>query len=252
MPNSALAITSELRALSNSSVVRKWVVVFGELFAREITPELVKVWCRLLADVDAEALNRACERAAKTCKFFPSPAEIRGQLDQANAGAFDLEAEEKWQNLLVWVRRFYHPDLGVTRGALLQLDPTVEFAARATGGLHWIESCPESELQWAKKRFMETLSRIRETGQMEQLLSDGEAKRILARLQAGPPQPIRSQPAPARESSEVRPSKSEVRAVLDKALSTSTATADMSDETDEEFEGRKREQKERLAAWVAT
>jgi len=246
VPNSELATTSEPRALSNSSVVRKWIVTFGEIFGREITPELVKVWCRLLADVDAEALNRACERAAKTCKFFPSPAEIRGQFDQANAGGFELEAEEKWQNLLAWVRRFYHSDLGVTRGAP-QLDPTVEFAARAAGGFHWLECCPESELQWAKKRFMETLSCIHETGKAEQLLGDGEAKRILATLQASLSQRKHEQLAPARESSAVRPSKSEVRAVLDKALSAPTVTADTMSE--EEFEGRKREQKERLAAW---
>lgn len=199
MPNSALATTSEPRALSNSSVVRKWIVVFGELFAREITPELVKVWCRLLADVDAEALNRACERTAKTCRFFPSPAELRGQLDQVNARGFELEAEGKWQELLVWVKRFYHPDLGVKRGAP-RLDPSVEFAARAAGGFHWLECCSESELQWAKKRFIEALSRAHEADEAAHPLTDGEAKRILVDLRAGPPQPTRKQLAPSSEA----------------------------------------------------
>ena len=247
MPSNALTTISRPQVSSNSLVVRKWIVTFGEIFGREITPELVKVWCRLLADVDAEALNRACERAAKTSRFFPSPAEIRGQLDQANARGFELEAEETWQKLLAWVRRFYHPDLGVTRGAP-QLDPAVEFAAHAAGGFHWVEGCPESELQWAKKRFVETVSRIRETGQVEQLLSECDGKRILATLQAGPPpQPKHEQLAPAREDSAGPPSKSEVRAVLDKALSASTVTVDAM--SDEEFERRKREQKSRIATW---
>lgn len=246
MQNSALATISEPRASSNSLVVRKWIVTFGEIFGREITSELVKFWCGLLADVDADALDLACERTAKTCKFFPSPGEILGQLAQANARGFELEAEEKWQKLLAWVKRFYHPDLGVKRGAP-QLDPVVAHAARAAGGFHWLECCSESELQWAKKRFVESFTRVHETGEVEHLLSDGEAKRILANLRMGPPQPIRSQLAPARESSTVRPSKSEVRAVLDKALSAPTATANAM--TDEEFERTKREKIAALIAW---
>lgn len=247
MQNSALATISEPQASSNSLVVRKWIVTFGEIFGREITPELVKVWCKLLADVDAEALNHACERAAKTCKFFPSPAEIRGQLDRANAAGFALEAEEKWQQLLEWVKSFYHPNIGVKRGAP-QLDPAIQFAARVAGGFHWLESCPESELQWAKKRFIESFSRVHETGEVEHLLTDGEARRILATLRAGLPQSINRQLAPAPEALRYCPSKSEVRAALDRAISLPVATAAMSDE---EFEERKREQKRRLEEWEA-
>ncbi|MGC1107111.1 MAG: hypothetical protein WA876_11280 [Candidatus Acidiferrales bacterium] len=236
MPQNALATTSKPPASPSNLLARKWIVVFGELFAREITPELVSAWCMLLGDIEPRLLDQACDRTARTCKFFPTVADVRAQLDQAAATAFELDAERAWHELLAWVKRFFHPDLGVTCSAP-QLDPAIEFAARAAGGFRWLETCSESELQWAKKRFVEALSRQNKAGETAQLLGDGEAKRALRILKAGPLHAEQKRivavviPGTQRLSPpSPQPSASTVM-------------------TEEELERRKRDQRERLKEW---
>ena len=238
-----------------SLLIRQWIVTYADTYRnRDGMPRDVsdgrqaKIFETALRDIPTEQLAVAFDRVLQVCKFFPTPADIRAQLDQANAGGFELKAEEKWQQLLEWVRAFYHPDLGVKRGAP-QLDPVVAHAARAAGGFHWIECCPEATLWALKKNFIESFTRVHETGAVEHLLSDGEAKRILANLRTVLPEPIRTELAPAHEPSPTHPSKSEIRAVLDCVLSSAAPTA--ATMSNEEFERRKSEQKRRLEEWVA-
>ena len=75
------------------------------------------------------------------------------------------------------------PDTGIRRGAP-RLSPAVERATRAVGGLNFIERCSEEELVWWQKNFLTAFTNVHETGQVEHLLGEGEAKRILARLAA--------------------------------------------------------------------
>ena len=225
MPNSELATTSEPRALSNSSVVRKWIVTFGEIFGREITPELVKVWCGLLSDIPPDALNLACEGTAKSCKFFPSPGEIRAKLDQVGEQGRELEAEHAWRHALDWIGRWYQPDVEISWSAP-ELPPEITHAIRAAGGMHMLFGCPEADLVWRKRDFIADYSRTEELGRKEHLMTDGAAKRILATLQADSSRQL----APARESPSFQPNKAEVRSALDKAVLAPAAIAEMSEE----------------------
>jgi hypothetical protein len=115
------------------------------------------------------------------CKFFPTPAEIRGLIDKVNANGIQLQAEEAWQLAIDWVMRHYHPDIGVSRRAP-QLDATIERAVRAAGGMNFLYNCSREDLQWAKKRFLEYFVRIHETGQAQHLLTSSEAKNLLAKI----------------------------------------------------------------------
>jgi len=165
-------------------VVRKWLVVFGSLFQREITPLLIGAWCELLADLDARMLEKACAEAARTCRFFPSPGEIRALLKQAESNSFELKAETEWQKLLTWVSNNVFPDTGIRRGAP-RLSPAVEHAAKAAGGVDFLERCSKHELVFARKTFLAAYANVHETVQVEHLLGDGEAKQILSRLKEG-------------------------------------------------------------------
>jgi hypothetical protein len=158
--------------------------VFGSLFQREITPFLIGAWCELLADLDAGMLENACAETAKTCRFFPNPGEIRALLKQAEGNIFELKAETEWQKLLAWVRDNVFPDTGVRRGAP-QLAPTIEHAAKAAGGVYFLERCPEQQLVFARKTFLAAYSNVHKTEKYPHLIGDGEAKQILKRLTAG-------------------------------------------------------------------
>lgn len=196
MPNSELGTICAQQVSSCSEVIRRWLVAFGELYRQEITPALVGTWEMLLADVPPDILDRACQQGAKTVKFFPTPADVRSQIAAADAAGLRLEVEQKWQRYLAWLRECYDPNLGVGRGAP-PLEPAVGLAARAAGGHRWIERCQEPELQWARKRFIEAYTNVSELGQVEHLLSVGEAKRILRRLAVVPESPSQKTLTPA-------------------------------------------------------
>lgn len=177
MPSSGLAIISGPPDSSSETVIRQWLVRFAEHCrqkgrAAEITTALVKSWVDVLGHVDPKLLDAACRKTALTCKFFPTPADVYERIDQTNTKAAELEAEAAWQRTLKFA---VNPGFS----GLKELDARSQHAARAAGGLSWIESCPATELPWAQKRFIESYLRIEELHLAENLLTDGEAKKLV-------------------------------------------------------------------------
>ena len=110
-----------------------------------------------------------------TCgQFFPTPGEVRARIDNAEVKGIELKAVEAWDRALSVAERDGH--------GYDALDAAMQHAIRAAGGLTWIESCALTELQWARKRFLEDYTLSRETQQAGNLLSDGEAKKIVRQL----------------------------------------------------------------------
>ena len=194
MPNNRLAQISALPdSRSTEQVIREWLVKFAELYRKNgapypLTPVMTALWIDSLNDLDAEMLDAACRNLVRTvrCFEFPVPADIRAQIDQADAKAFELEVETEWQKLLVWVRENVFPDTGIRRGAPI-LSPAVEHAAKAAGGIYFIERCSEDQLGWCRKTFLTVYENVHDVANAEHLLGHGEAKRILNQLKAGPP-----------------------------------------------------------------
>lgn len=231
--------TSRQPGSETEQVVRKWLVIFGSLFQREITPLLIGAWCELLGDLAPGMMERACSQTAKTIRFFPSAGDIRAQLDQAEAKGFELEAETEWQKLLAWVRENVFPDTGIRRGAP-KLAPAVNHAAKAAGGIYFIERCSEEQLVWCRKTFLAAFENIHETREAEHLLGDGDAKRIIGKLVVGAEN--RNQLAsPPEEAEGPLPPLAEVRAVLERV-------ADIPSE--EEWERRKLDLKRQANEWA--
>ncbi len=279
MPKSALAAsegrTQRLNAFS--AVLTEWLRKWARLHSIgrepiELTEEDFAVYAEALSDLSVEHLDAACLKAEQTCRFFPKPADIRAEIDEADASGFQIEGEQKWQQYLAWLHKWYDPNLGVMRGAP-PLEPAVEHAAQAAGGHHWVESCPEQELQWAGKRFTQTYTRLQETRQVEHLLTRGEARKILAgltaraaeqnaRLLAPPAVPEGQSDAPPDSDSQPKNS-GPPKAVIPKfeplpPVSTEDPpSAPLFAEpkpyqppSEEEFERRKREQRARLDAYL--
>ena len=59
-------------ASKTERIIRKWLVIFGSLHQSEITPLLIGSWCELLGDLDADAIESACNQTARSCRFLPS------------------------------------------------------------------------------------------------------------------------------------------------------------------------------------
>lgn len=182
MQTNALSPTCE-RPASSSEVARQWLVKFAEICQKPITPALAGIWAEQLSDIAPALLNCACDRLAKTWTsgFLPTPGNVRVQIETANSSGLELEAAEAWERWFVHVKHFYHPDIGWD-GRAPKLDAITEHAGGAAGGAHWVEVCPESDLQWARKRFIDAYKLAHKTGQVRNLLTRGEAKSILKRL----------------------------------------------------------------------
>ncbi len=237
--------------------LQKWARVYSLATSRtdlrQIPEGTFAVYAEALEDLTPEQLDAACHRVTQVCRFFPTPADIRAQIDRANTGGFQLEAEQAWQEVLTWVNLYVLPDIGIARGAPT-LPPAVEHAAKAAGDVRYLECCSEEELGWRKKDFIRDYSTIHETGQVEHLLTRGEARCILAQL-SKPPEPKR---LPAPQSSEPptnrpEPSEQEVLAdfaVLGQKLDMQPAVEHQG-VSDEEWERRKREQKKGFKDWLA-
>ena len=138
---------------AHSDLIKKWLMVFGEVYGKEVTTSLTRIWFAALSGVESSALNRACEKTSKESRFFPTPAEVLSHIKNANEVLSDLEAEKDWQKSLR-----YAQDLGcdyAIESAKGPNDPVLEAAVRAAGGWRWIAGCCTEELQWAKKKFIE-------------------------------------------------------------------------------------------------
>lgn len=247
MPSNAISTISKSQASQTERVIRKWLVVFAELCPRDLTPFLISSWCELLGDLPAATIETACKQVARTCRYFPTPGEIRTQVEAAEVKGFELEAACEWEKLLSWIRENVFPDTGVQKGAP-RLSAAVEHAAKAANGIFYIERCSADDLVWARKAFIAAYKNVHETDQVSHLLGEGEAKRILAKLKS-PPSANESQKKLAVVSERDRPSRAEVREVLERV----TADRPRTDSTESHEDLRKKweEQKARARAWVA-
>lgn len=78
------------------AMILKAMALYGELFpgfGESISPERGSLYCRLLDDLDAEALKHGLAQAAKTCTRFPTVADIRRCAAGNSAARLELEAE---------------------------------------------------------------------------------------------------------------------------------------------------------------
>ena len=95
-----------------------------------MTPDLVKLYFRLLDDLDEEILSRALTQEAKECTQFPTPAHIHKIADRLSAGNVDIEAEEALAKLDQLVSRW-----GVDR--------TPEYVGKSAKYPDGFRRCPE-------------------------------------------------------------------------------------------------------------
>jgi hypothetical protein len=174
----APGIISQTPDCFSGTIARQWLVKFGEICQKEVSSALFAIWDEQLRDIAPDLLDRACDKLAKTWQsgFLPTPGNVRAQIAQADAKGLHVEAEEGWHRALRCSKEYF----GSSR--VPDLDPVTDRAARAAGGLSFIESCSSEELVWAKKRFLENYVRLREAGESENLMTNGEARKFIREL----------------------------------------------------------------------
>jgi len=140
---------------------------------KETAPLLASIWSEALEDVPTEALEPILRATLRSCKWFPTVADILSHVESAEGA----RCEDEWQRLLEYCRRWVNPDIGMERAPKLPAD--IAHAANAAGGLYFLESCSTDNLVWAKKRFIEDLTRQRESGDIAACLPDSPLGKLL-------------------------------------------------------------------------
>jgi hypothetical protein len=153
----------------------------GPAVTKETAPAVAEIWAEALEGIPTDALEFAFKGTLRTCKWFPTPADILAHIESAQ----DSRAENEWQNLLEYISRHVNPDLaGATFGnsgaCAPRLSPEIDHAARAAGGLHFLLSCSQGDKVWAKKRFLEDLTRQRTSGDIAAYLPPSDLEKLLA------------------------------------------------------------------------
>lgn len=183
-------------APDRDQLIRSWLLRFALNASRQMdaatSEALVSLWCESFADLSDEVLESAFRHALGACRFFPSVADIRAHLDRADAQGLEIEAESAWERALDHARRW-----DGSRHAPV-LPEKIERAVRAAGGLHWLESCPAGQLQWAQKKFIEVYKCSDELERAGQLVGRSEARRILAEARTTAEADRRSLPEPPK------------------------------------------------------
>ena len=158
---------------TSDSLIRQWLWRFGVNFQKETAPYL-PLWLETFGGMEPEVLRSLFERAMRTCTFFPTVAEILAPLEVVEQGSF----EDEWQALLDYCERWVNRDVPNMQGKPA-LPADIDHAARAAGGLYYLESCSVDDLVWAKKRFIEDLARQRKTGDIAGFLPGSELRELL-------------------------------------------------------------------------
>ena len=191
------AETSKLPA--SSWIARELLVQVGEITQREISSALIAIWDKQLSDLPPEALAAAGDALLKSWRspYLPTPGDVRAQIENADKKGLALTAATEWERAVHFAKNVWHPDLGLPPNAR-RPEPVTWHALKAAGGLHYLNDCCGEDLQWARKRFVEYFVSAHETKKVEHLLSDDQAKKLLARVHGALPLAEKKALTPAR------------------------------------------------------
>jgi hypothetical protein len=160
--------------------------VWGRLYPDPARGPLIEadvlIYAGLLSDLTPAQLEAACELVTKTHRFptMPRPADILAQVKNADGEAEKALASEGWDKAWEWFNGSWHPDCGFYGSRhLCDMDPKAEHAFRQAGSFTFLYNADQEQLQWARKRFIEAYLRAGELQARGELLTSGEAKRLL-------------------------------------------------------------------------
>jgi hypothetical protein len=134
------------------------VLALAELFNRQLSEAALRLYVAALGDIAQEAIEAAVVAAGSSCKFMPSPAELR---ELAGCGGIRPEdraalAWEAFSRAVVELGTYKSPDFD---------DPIINATCRMLGG--WERCCglPVEEFdKWLRHDFLKTYAGLMRSG----------------------------------------------------------------------------------------
>jgi hypothetical protein len=160
---------------ASHTAIRKFLAVVAVNWGADASPEKINLWINRFEKVSVEVLNRAFAYCLDTCKFVPQFADVLEVIHKNNAAIVSLEAEIAWQKLLKFLPWSQRPEF----------PEKVKQCILAAGGIDYLEQCPLDQLDWARRRFIDTWGMLCGLEQDPSYLPTGETGEILARIRRG-------------------------------------------------------------------
>lgn len=194
----------------SESLIEKWLIVLDTVFRpnKPARPDEFKdIYCKVLRDVEASALEVAFQRCVRELKFYPSVSEIRERAPSQNK---QLLSEQAWNEVWRQVEKFgayrkHHPEAPA-------FDAATEYALRQVGGYLYLCSITvndrgESPLAFVRRDFLAAYDRFTTEGGAQLYLSQAQAAKELQTLLAARQQ--KQLPAVATDRRQPEPLSSE-------------------------------------------
>lgn len=174
-------------------------MLFSEHYGKEISAANAAVYKMGLADLAPEDLGRACSKALTMCRFMPTVADIRAQVEQDRKLLASSECDREWALLLSyahWENPYGGGNIiGETKRVEQRKDGTfalvrvpgepiseqASYAVRCIGGYAVIQNTASEHLPLLFKQFAEFYQN--RTAMQGLMLSDADAKRVLGKVE---------------------------------------------------------------------
>lgn len=140
---------------SDPSTVPGCVTILAEAFGKTVSPGMFKAYQLGLRGLSGGQVAAATQRALETCRFMPSPAELREMLF--------IKVEDRAVKAWLAFERAVVMN-GYARSVTFD-DPVINATVRALGGWEHCCSMPASEFDtFLQKRFQETYCSLARSG----------------------------------------------------------------------------------------
>lgn len=148
---------SERPSKTLESLISTRLARLSAILARPVEDITRRVWVDAVKFLMPSQIEAAFDRLeasfipTSACPF-PVPANLLAFIEHATSNQLSLDAERAWDDLLLWMQRYYRPDCRDMKYPLME--SRMVQASIAAGGLEHISSCPIAQLPWAKKAFI--------------------------------------------------------------------------------------------------
>lgn len=167
------------KPLVTLATIRRWLTRFAALYAYVPNDLVAPIWREEFCKLTEVAFEAACRKVEQTFKPtsacpFPVPANLRDVIAEVVDASESIKADQAWSTLLRNLQwDAFNPE---------KLSERTRHAVSAAGGFEYLESCPLSELAWAKKRFIEAYQTFVFVEENQHFIGTSEAKKILGNL----------------------------------------------------------------------
>uniref|UniRef100_A0A6H1ZD58 Uncharacterized protein n=1 Tax=viral metagenome TaxID=1070528 RepID=A0A6H1ZD58_9ZZZZ len=135
--------------MNNKKKLNEFLTAMGEIYKREISEVLFKIYWESLKKYSDEELDIAFSKVLTECEFFPVPAVIIKRIPRKEMEEEQISAIGCWGDVLS----------GLSCGRI-PIDPDIQNAIHCIGGWEWLQTKTYDELHWIEKRFNEYMEHV--------------------------------------------------------------------------------------------